>query len=49
MLTSKVFTCGNSQTVRIPKEFQLEEAERFIKKANSFLILISKKTNECVS
>ena len=32
MLTSKVFTSGNSQAIRLPKEYQFKEKELFIQK-----------------
>ncbi len=33
MKTAKVFTHGNSQAVRIPKEFRFAETEVYIEKA----------------
>ena len=32
MLSSKVFTSGNSQAIRLPKEYQVKEKELYIKK-----------------
>ncbi|WP_428769852.1 type II toxin-antitoxin system VapB family antitoxin [Treponema sp. HNW] len=42
MLATKVFTSGNSQAVRIPKEYQLDETELYIKKIGSTIILYPK-------
>ncbi|GAB1433010.1 AbrB/MazE/SpoVT family DNA-binding domain-containing protein [Spirochaetota bacterium] len=42
MLCSKVFICGNSQAIRLPKEYQVNEKEMYIKKVGSTLILFSK-------
>ena len=39
MKTAKVFRSGNSQAVRIPKEFQLEGSEVEIVKSGSSLVL----------
>jgi len=41
MLKTKVFTSGNSQAVRIPKEFQIKDKEMYITKVGSSLILTS--------
>ena len=35
----KVFTSGNSQAVRIPKEFSVDESELFIQRVGNSLIL----------
>ncbi|HEU4346097.1 MAG TPA: type II toxin-antitoxin system VapB family antitoxin [Candidatus Binatia bacterium] len=43
MKTAKVFQSGNSQAVRIPKEFQLEGDEVEILKRGKTLILRPKK------
>ncbi len=43
MLSSKVFTSGNSQAVRLPKEYQLDEKEMYIQKVGDTLILFPKK------
>lgn len=43
MLTSKVFTSGNSQAIRLPKEYQVEDKELFIQKIGSTIILFPKK------
>ena len=32
MQSAKVFTSGNSQAIRLPKEFQFKETELFIQK-----------------
>ena len=39
MRTAKIFRSGNSQAVRIPKEFQLEGSEVEIVKKGSSLVL----------
>ncbi len=43
MKTAKVFKSGNSQAVRIPKEFQLEVEEVEIRRKGESLILRSKR------
>ena len=43
MKTAKVFKSGNSQAVRIPKEFHLEGEEVEIRKHRGSLILRPKK------
>jgi antitoxin VapB len=42
MLSSKVFISGNSQAIRLPKEYQVEDKELFIKKVGSTIILFPK-------
>ena len=42
MLTSKVFVSGNSQAVRLPKEFQVKDKELYIQKIGKAIILIPK-------
>ena len=37
----KVFKSGNSQAVRIPKEFSIEEQELYIQKIGNTLVLTS--------
>ena len=39
MKTVKVFKSGNSQALRIPKEFQIKESELVIKKIGNTIIL----------
>ena len=39
MLTSKVFTSGNSQAIRLPKEYQVKDKELFIQKIGRTIIL----------
>jgi antitoxin VapB len=39
MKTDKVFKSGNSQAVRIPKEYQINEAEMIINKVGNTIIL----------
>jgi antitoxin VapB len=43
MLSSKVFISGNSQAVRLPKEYQVDEKELYIQKIGNTIILFSKK------
>lgn len=43
MKTAKVFRSGNSQAVRIPKEFHLEDGEVEIRRKGDSLILRPKK------
>jgi antitoxin VapB len=43
MLSSKVFTSGNSQAIRLPKEYQVEEKELYIQKIGKTIILFPKK------
>ena len=43
MHSSKVFTSGNSQAVRIPKEYQVDAKELFIQKVGNLIILFPKK------
>ena len=40
MLTAKVFQSGNSQAIRIPKEYQTEEKEFIIRKSGNCFFLI---------
>ncbi len=42
MICTKVFTSGNSQAVRIPKEFHIDCKELFIKKIGTSIVLIPK-------
>lgn len=42
MNTAKVFKSGNSQAVRLPKEFNLDQNEVLIKKIGSMILLIPK-------
>jgi antitoxin VapB len=37
--TAKVFTSGNSQAIRLPKEFRLDTDEVFISRSGNSLIL----------
>ncbi|MBA3028648.1 MAG: AbrB/MazE/SpoVT family DNA-binding domain-containing protein [Desulfobacteraceae bacterium] len=43
MKTAKIFTNGNSQAVRLPKEFQFDVPEVNIYKRGSEIILIKKQ------
>ena len=42
MHTVKVFKSGNSQAIRIPKEFSVDENELYIQKVGNSIILTSK-------
>lgn len=42
MTTAKIFKSGNSQAVRLPKEFQFSGNEVYIKKSGRSVILIPK-------
>jgi antitoxin VapB len=43
METAKLFNNGNSQAVILPKEFQFQGSEVYIKKIGSVIVLISKE------
>jgi antitoxin VapB len=43
MKTAKVFKQGNSQAVRLPKEFRFQESEIFIRKQGDAVLLIPKR------
>ncbi len=43
MQTVKVFQSGNSQTVRIPKNYEIDELELFITQVGSSILLTPKK------
>ncbi|MHB8741973.1 MAG: antitoxin [Sulfuricaulis sp.] len=43
MKTAKIFRSGNSQAVRLPKEFRVPHDEVFIKKTGDTIVLIPKK------
>lgn len=43
MKTTKLFKSGNSQAVRLPKEFRFKNNEVFIKKVGSAVILMPVK------
>ena len=42
MLTAKVFKSGNSQAIRIPKEYQFEAEELFINKIGNTIVIFPK-------
>src|SRR5512137_2167450 len=42
MKTAKIFKSGNSQAVRLPREFHLEGAEVFIKRVGPGVLLMPK-------
>jgi antitoxin VapB len=43
MQTTRVFMNGNSQAVRLPKEFRFEEEEVVIKRVGHTILLIPKR------
>lgn len=43
MKTAKIFQNGQSQAVRLPKEFRFDETEVYIKKSGNIVQLIPKK------
>ena len=43
MQTARIFTNGNSQAVRLPKEFRFEDDEVVIKKVGKAVILLPKR------
>jgi antitoxin VapB len=43
MRSVKVFTSGNSQAIRLPKEYQVRDKELYIKRIGTTLILFPKK------
>ena len=43
MFTAKIFKSGNSQAIRIPKEYKVDNEELYIKKIGSTIILFPKK------
>jgi len=45
MKSAKIFTNGQSQAVRLPKEYRFEEDKVFIKKLNDMVVLIPKNSN----
>jgi len=45
MLSSKVFISGNSQAIRLPKEYQVTEKELFIQKIGNTIILFPKSNH----
>ena len=42
MITAKVFRSGNSQAVRLPKEFRLDASEVSINRIGNVLMLVPK-------
>jgi antitoxin VapB len=43
--TAKIFKNGQSQAVRLPKEFRFEDDEVFIKRTGSAVLLIPKSSS----
>jgi antitoxin VapB len=43
MKTAKVFKHGNSQAVRLPKEFRFDETEVLIKRSGAGVLLLPRK------
>ena len=44
VMTTKVFTSGNSQAVRLPRQFRLEEGEVCIAKEDDRIVIFPKPT-----
>ena len=44
-VVAKVFTSGNSQAIRLPKEFRLDTAEVFIVRSGDSLVLTPRLTS----
>jgi antitoxin VapB len=42
MLTTKVFRSGNSQAIRIPKEYQIDGEELYINKIGNAIVIFPK-------
>jgi antitoxin VapB len=42
MLTAKIFKNGNSQAIRIPKEYQIDGEELYINKIGNTIVLFPK-------
>ena len=42
MLTTKIFKSGNSQAIRIPKEYKIEGDELFINKIGNAIVIFPK-------
>ncbi|PKL14219.1 MAG: AbrB/MazE/SpoVT family DNA-binding domain-containing protein [Spirochaetae bacterium HGW-Spirochaetae-8] len=42
MRNTKVFTCGNSQAIRLPKEYHIESSELIVQKVGTTLIFYPK-------
>ena len=42
MLTTKVFQSGNSQAIRIPKEYKIDADELFINKIGNTIVIFPK-------
>jgi antitoxin VapB len=45
MKTAKIFRNGQSQAVRLPKEFRFEDDEVFVKRTGSVVLLIPKRSS----
>ncbi|RJR19828.1 MAG: AbrB/MazE/SpoVT family DNA-binding domain-containing protein [Desulfobacteraceae bacterium] len=43
MQTAKVFKSGNSQAIRLPKDFQFKGTEVFLKKMGNFVVIVPKE------
>ena len=42
VMTTKVFTSGNSQAVRLPRQFRLEDGEVYITKEDERIVIFPK-------
>jgi antitoxin VapB len=43
MLAAKVFKSGNSQAVRLPKEYRIREKEVFVNRIGNILMIMPKR------
>lgn len=43
MLSTRVFTSGNSQAIRLPKEYQVQDKELFVQKIGNTIVLFPKE------
>ena len=44
MQTAKIFKSGNSQAIRLPREFRFDEDDVYIKKIDDLVILFPRKS-----
>ncbi|MBN1466321.1 AbrB/MazE/SpoVT family DNA-binding domain-containing protein [candidate division KSB1 bacterium] len=43
MQTAKIFKSGNSQAVRLPRDFRFDDTDVYIKKLDDIIILLPRK------
>lgn len=43
MLSTRVFNSGNSQAIRLPKEYQVQDKELFVQKIGNTIVLFPKE------